>query len=239
MNINTEFINKNFPELKKCFSKSIKPEDLKTSYEYRVLALLRYLFPIQFNTMIKGETPDFQDLVNSVGIEVVSAVNEKDMKARRALSDFYEGKNKENQIKKIEATGYKYQSYGEYGDRISRFGTSEGEKRTFQSKVEKKVHKIKEYRSTTNTIGLAVFLPDNPTSTAEENFTRWALESFEKFEDVFDFVYIISPRFCICYDFKKKINEKYLFGKNEYSKLCFISRLTAENKLSLTDEEWL
>lgn len=58
MNINTDLV-KNYT-----FTSSIKASILKHSQEYKVLAILRYLYPEKYNTMISAETPDLQDCVN-------------------------------------------------------------------------------------------------------------------------------------------------------------------------------
>lgn len=71
----------------KKFGSAIKSEIQNTSQEYKVLAILRYLYPQYFSTMLKKEAPDLQDDEKSIGIEVVSVSDEMDMKANRAFSD--------------------------------------------------------------------------------------------------------------------------------------------------------
>lgn len=80
MRIDTDLIkNKNYIY-------PIQSSVIKHSQEYITLATLRYLFPQRYETMIKGESPDLQDSVNGIGIEVTAAVRENDMKASRALA---------------------------------------------------------------------------------------------------------------------------------------------------------
>lgn len=55
MKINTDLVKG------KKYSSAVKPNTLKHSQEYRVLATLRYLYPAKFDTMITGEAPDLQD----------------------------------------------------------------------------------------------------------------------------------------------------------------------------------
>lgn len=86
MNIETELVKK------KEFSTSINSGIQKHSQEYKVLAILRYLYPQKFLTMINGEAPDLQDNENGVGIEVVSAAQENDMRASRAFSELHQTK---------------------------------------------------------------------------------------------------------------------------------------------------
>ncbi len=83
-------INTNLVKVK-AYTDAIKPSLLKHSQEYRVLATLRYLYPIKFDKMVPGEAPDLQDYENGIGIEVTIAVNENDMRASRAFSELYQG----------------------------------------------------------------------------------------------------------------------------------------------------
>ncbi|WP_155403227.1 hypothetical protein [Bifidobacterium bifidum] len=59
MKINTDLVKG------KKYSSAVKPNTLKHSQEYKVLATLRYLYPSKFDTMITGEAPDLQDSANS------------------------------------------------------------------------------------------------------------------------------------------------------------------------------
>ena len=93
MKINTDLVKG------KKYCSAIKPNTLKHSQEYRVLATLRYLYPSKFDTMITGEAPDLQDSASSTGIEVTAAVKEDDMKVSRAFSELNQGKPKD--IEKI------------------------------------------------------------------------------------------------------------------------------------------
>lgn len=91
MNIETDLVKK------KEFSTSINSGIQKHSQEYKVLAILRYLYPQKFSTMINGEAPDLQDNENGVGIEVVSAAQENDMRASRAFSELHQTKGGDNE----------------------------------------------------------------------------------------------------------------------------------------------
>ena len=94
MKINTDLVKG------KKYSSAVKPNTLKHSQEYRVLATLRYLYPSKFDTMITGEAPDLQDSASSTGIEVTAAVKEDDMKVSRAFSELNQGKPKDIEKRK-------------------------------------------------------------------------------------------------------------------------------------------
>lgn len=68
MKITTDLVKNNK------FTSPIKASLLKHSQEYRVLGTLRYLYPQKFISMTTGESPDLQDCVNGIGIEVTVAV---------------------------------------------------------------------------------------------------------------------------------------------------------------------
>ena len=129
----------------KKYSCPIQADLLKYSQEYRVLATLRYLFPGRYETMAMGESPDLQDCINGLGIEVTAAVRENDMKASRAFSKLCQERN--NQAAKkyngiIESSGYSLKSlpWGQLS--ISTIGTSDGEKKCFQNSIRKKKTKL-------------------------------------------------------------------------------------------------
>ena len=235
MNINTDLVKN------KEFASAIKSSALKHSQEYKVLATLRYLFPARFNTMITGESPDIQDCVNEIGIEVTAAVKENDMKVSRIFSELHQGKpmDKEKRKEKIKLSEYSFVPINDEKAAISTTGTSDGEKCIFQECIRKKTKKLQQYRANFKSIGLAIIFPEIPTSHAENNLSEWTYEIFKKSDTLFDFVYVISHRFCIYYDTQSNVSEKHLLTCEENELLSKIARMTAEGELSLTDKEWL
>ena len=235
MKINTNLVKN------KSFSSAIIPKLLKHSQEYRVLATLRYLFPTKFNTMVTGESPDLQDSANEVGIEVTATVNGNDLKIARVFSNLYQGKLKDTVRRKkiIASSGYSFVPLRDNKVAISISGTADGEKRFFQESIRRKTKKLQQYRTNFKKIGLAVVLPEIPTSYAEEHVFEWISELLEETDDLFDFVYVISHRFCIYFNTQDNIREKHLLTDNESCLLSKIGRMTAEGELSLTDSEWL
>lgn len=235
MNIETNLVKK------KNFASSIKPSIQKYSQEYKVLAILRYLYPQKFSTMINGEAPDLQDNENGVGIEVVSAAQENDMRASRAFSELHQTKGGDNEKseERIRASGYKFVPVQGNKVGISTTGTSDSEKVLVQKIVLKKAGKIQQYKKNFRKVGLAILFSETPTSYAEDHCLEWVTEVLNKFQDSFDFVYVLSHRFCIYYEIQKNVSEKRCFTENVYKSLSTIARMTAEGQLSLTDPEWL
>lgn len=165
MNIETDLVKK------KEFSTSINSGIQKHSQEYKVLAILRYLYPQKFSTMINGEAPDLQDNENGVGIEVVSAAQENDMRASRAFSELHQTKGGDNEKseERIRASGYKFVPVQGKKVGISTTGTSDSEKVLVQKIVLKKAGKIQQYKKNFRKVGLAILFSETPTSYAEDH----------------------------------------------------------------------
>lgn len=223
----------------KKFTTPIKSETQKHSQEYRVLATLRYLYPNRFENVVTGESPDLQDKENSIGIEVTVAVDWRDMRASREFGNLQQKDgNYEKHKKAISSSGYSTLPIKEDIVAISTSGTKDGEQFFFQESIRKKIKKLQRYKTEFKKIGLAVILPEIPTSNAETHFCEWIAEVFEESITVVDFVYVISHRFCIFYDVQEDIIEKRTIDGMKAILLATIARMTAEGELSLNDEEW-
>lgn len=76
-------------------------------------------------------------------------------------------------------------------------------------------------------------------SSVKITVSEWISEMFDESANLFDFVYVISHRFCLYYDTQAKSTEKHSLPQDESWLLATIGRMTAEGELSMTDEEWL
>ena len=159
----------------------------------------------------------------------------------RAFSELYqdEPKNIEKHKKIIESSGYSFATIKGEKVAIATSGTSIGEKYFFQESIRRKMKKFPQYRIKFERTGLAILLPDIPTSYAENHFSEWISECQVEPENMYDFVYVISHRFCIYYDVHTNTTEKRSLKENESRSLATIGRMTAEGKLTLEDTEWL
>lgn len=235
MNIYTDLIKN------KQYSQPIQSELLKHSQEYRVLATLRYLFPEKYNKMTCGESPDLQDSEKGIGIEVTVAAREDDMKATSDFSKLHQmssNRDIEKYKSKIESSGHTLIPICGKKFAMCATGTSHGEKHFFQNSIRKKKTKLQRYRNNFGLLGLAIVLPEIPTSEAESCFVDWICEVFQEDDILFDFVYVLSHRFCIFYDLQANRSSKWTFSSEENRLLCAIARMTAEGELSLEDQEW-
>ncbi len=233
-------INTNLVKNKK-YNTSIEACLLKHSQEFRVLATLRYLFPGKYDAMVNGEAPDLQDRANSIGIEVTAAVKEKDMMVSRLFSELNKGTPKEIEKRKktIESSGYAFVPLKDKRVAISVSGTADGERFFIQESIKKKIKKLPQYRETFRTLGLAIILPEIPTTYTEQHIPEWIFEVLGEMESSYDFVYVISHRFCIFYNAQKNSLSKHTLSNEESTSLITIGRMTAEGELTLSDVEWL
>lgn len=226
----------------KKFTEPIKSEPQKHSQEYRVLATLRYLYPNKFENMVTDESPDLQDNKNGVGIEVTAAVDYRDMRASREFANLQQKNgNTEKHKKAIVSSGYSILPIPIKEDMvaISTSGTSDGEKFFFQESIRRKTEKLEQYRLNFKRMGLAILLPEIPTTYAENHFSEWISEVLDESANLFDYVYVISHRFCIYYETQTSIAVKHSLTQDESRFLATVARMTAEGELSMTDEEWL
>lgn len=233
MKIDTEIIKN------KKFTAPIEAKLQKYSQEYRVLSTLRYLFPNRFKKMVKGESPDLQDKENGIGIEVTTAVDWRDMRAAREFAKLQqENGDIEKHKKAITSSGYFFLPIKKDKVAIYTSGTLEKEKFFFQESIRKKINNLQQYREEFQKIGLAVIWIDIPTSDVRDNLGKWIAEVLDKADIVFDFVYVLSHRFCVYYDVQEKSSELRTIKDTETKWLATIARMTAEGELSLSDEEW-
>lgn len=215
---------------------TIRADLHKHSQEYRVLAILRYLFPGKYETMIVRESPDLQDDINHIGIEVTSAVREKDMEALNAFSKLRQDRNNQKLKNIIEKSDHSLVS-SPMGLIMDTTGTSDGEKKRFQESLRKKKAKLHQYKVKFEHLGLAVIL-EMPTSEAEIQLYNWIREVFQEDNNFYDFVYVISERFCIYCETQTDFSQKWSLSSEEWELLSFIAKMTAEGTLTLEDEEW-
>lgn len=122
---------------------------------------------------------------------------------------------------------------------ISTSGTSDGEKFFFQESIRRKTEKLEQYHLNFNRMGLAILLPEIPTTYAENHFSEWISEVLDESVNSFDFVYVISHRFCIYYDIQTSTAVKHSLTQDESRFIATVARMTSEGELSMTDEEWL
>ena len=189
-----------------------------------MLVTLRYLYPSKFDTMITGEAPDLQDSASSTGIEVTAAVKEDDMKVSRAFSELNQGKPKDIEKRKniIKSSGYFSVPLKDEKVAISTSGTADGEKRFFQESIRRKTKKIQQYRSNFKRMGLAILLPEIPTSYAENHLSEWITELFDESANLF-ILWMLFLIVSVCIMIRKRKLPKSVHSPK--MKVCYSLRL--------------
>lgn len=170
---------------------------------------------------------------------MTSAVDWRDMRASREFANLQQKNgNNEKHKRAIISTGYSFLTIKEGKFAICTSGTSDGEKVFFQESIRKKIKNLQRYKAKFHKIGLAVIWHEIPTSDVKDHLCEWIAEVFDKNDTVFDFVYVLSHRFCIYYDVQENTSEIRMIKDTETIFLSIIARMTAEGELSLNDEEW-
>ena len=200
MKINTDLVKG------KKYSSAVKPNTLKHSQEYRVLATLRYLYPSKFDTMITGEAPDLQDSASSTGIEVTAAVKEDDMKVSRAFSELNQGKPKD--IEKRKKTSNQA-DISLFLLKMKRLRYLPPELPTERNAFFKKAYeeRRKKFSSTDQILrgwDLPYFCPKFRPLMQKITYLSGLPNCLTSLQTLFDFVYVISHRFCLYYDMQAK-----------------------------------
>ena len=234
MNIYTERINN------KIFNGAISSNLVKVSQEYRVLAVLRYLFPGEYEQMEHGDKPDLQDSINHIGIEVTAAVLEDDIKASRLLAEIDDNSSERQMesIEKISQCCYEYHNTDGIKSITKGGGASDSDKECFCNAIIKKSKKADNYKKDYKRLGLAVILFETPLRDTEDHIIDWIKEIHSEIKTSFDMIFVISSRFCFICDIKNDYMDKKCLENTDNQLLCKIARMTAEGDLTLDSIEW-
>ena len=105
----------------------------------------------------------------------------------------------------------------------------------YSGKYKEKDKKLPQYRETFRSLGLAIILHEIPTTYAEQHIPEWISEVLVEMECSYDFVYVISHRFCIYYNVHQNSLSEHTLSNEESTSLI----MTAEGELTLSNVEWL
>ena len=236
MNIYTDRV------INKKFNNAISANIQKFSQEYRVLAILKYLFPDEHANLKPSDNPDLQNDKNNYAIEVTITASQEQMQANREFTHLCNEKDTESQKKikeKIENNGYNIieSDYGKIMDCSWR--NILFEERIFKEAIRKKLEKVNNYREHFPTIGLAILWIDRPTTEASEKIIDWIKECEKTCgQKGYDFYYILTQDSVIYYDTKDNSESIHHLSSMDARYLSTIGRMTAENEISLSDVEW-
>lgn len=221
------------------FSGAIDEQLLKLSMEYRALAILKYLFPNRYENVVHNDRPDLQG--EKIGIEVTVADSSQDMRVNKEFLKFCDGSNREVRKKTIEQDEH-YQLLQVQGIDILSAGGGMNlvkEKEKVQAAIKNKIESVKRYPNNPfQTMELFILITEIPSLAVSESIIEWINEEMERDqEEIFDRIYVFARRHCYyCERYGSAFNRG--ISKEDYQMLSRIGRATAENRLSLEDEEW-
>lgn len=174
MNLNTQRINNFEPH------NTLDSHKRVCSEEYRVLAILRLLFPKEFDDVIKCESPDLQSKEREYGIEVTSLdfIGERQASAEFIKRGSKSNSNRQKSINKLKKDGYEVLTHdiGEKEFDILSSGGSyniQAYYRVFLDRVNKKIRKVFLYNARVKTVDLAVLFNGYVSIEIIEQIPYW------------------------------------------------------------------
>ena len=215
-------------------TKALSTELIKTSREYKALAILKYSFPDCFSNLHKAEAPDLQDDDGSLAIEVTWGGSPRDELISGESVKYSHAKTeaeKERSLQRIRKNGGNR-------DAISTSypaGTSEGDKKHVLEVFRKKLKKADNYRQCFQRIGLAIII-DIPLFFFDD--LQWGKWLSGINDGGFDFVAIIHWSGVDIYDFKTGEYSDRRICREDMDALERLGRMAAEGIIKDDDPVW-
>lgn len=214
----------------------IDDKKLKLSQEYFVLAFLKYKFPSKYKDVVHSDRPDLQG--DNVIVEVTTLNADKDMQASKEFAKYIEDRD-ERRAQMIKSTGNVLRSNDVLNaiSMVSGGGYNfESDFKLLQNRICKKIDKAKGYEINNQTVELVLVKEDRPLKEWLVKMSD-SLETIVNNQNVYEKVYILFPHSCI-YIEKGKSPNRIVLTRDEYFCLKTIGRMTAEDEITLYDEEW-
>ena len=216
------------------FTTTLPTELMKTSREYRTLAILKYSFPERFSKLQKAEAPDLQASDGQLAVEVTWGGSPRDEQISGESLKFSHARTeaeKESCLKKIQNNG------GNRDDVSTSYpvGTSEGDKKNIVEVFRKKLKKVDNYRMSFQCIGLAIIL-DIPLFFFDDS--QWGKWLSDINNDSFDFVALIHWSGLDIYDFKTGNYSQRRISREDMDALKRLGRMAAEGIILDNDPVW-
>ena len=213
---------------------ALPTELIKTSREYKALAVLKYSFPDCFDKLHKAEAPDLQDDDGNLAVEVTWGGSSRDELISGESLKYSHAKTeaeKERSLQKIRKNGGNR-------DAISTsypVGTSEGDKKNVIEVFQKKLKKADNYRRTFQLIGLAIII-DIPLFFFDD--PQWGKWLSDINDGSFDFVALIHWSGVDIYDFKTGEYSNRRIVREDMDALNRLGRMAAEGIIKDDDPVW-
>lgn len=213
---------------------ALSPELIKTSREYKALAVLKYSFPERFSKLQKSEAPDLQEPDGELAVEVTWGGSPRDALISGESVKYSHAKTKaekERIRRKIRKNG------GDRDDISTSYpvGTSGGDKKNVIEAFRKKLKKVDNYRQSFLRIGLAIII-DIPLFLIDDS--DWGNWLSDINNDRFEFVALIHWSGVDIYDFKTGEYSKQRISREDMDALKRLGRMAAEGKIKDDDPVW-
>ena len=213
---------------------TLPTELMKTSREYKALAVLKYSFPDCFAKLHKAEAPDLQDDDGNIAIEVTwggspryELISGESLKYSHAKTEA----ERERCLQKIWKNGGNR-------DAISTsypVGTSEDDKKNVIEVFRKKLKKVDNYRQSFQRIGLAIIV-DIPLFFFDDS--QWGHWLSDINDGGFDFVALIHWSGVDIYDFKTGEYSNRRIVREDMDALKRLGRMASEGIIKDDDPVW-
>lgn len=215
-------------------SSPLSAEKIKTSREYKVLAILKYSFPERFADLHKGEAPDLQDVKSNTGIEVTSAFSPRDERITGESIKYSHAKTEEERERCLRII----QNCGGTRDEISTgypVSTIESNKADVIDVFRKKLKKTDQYHKQFQHIGLAIIIDIPLFFFYDHEWGKWFDEiNGEKFE----FMAIVHWSGVDIYDFRTRNYLTKRINREDMDALGRLARMAAEGIIKDEDPVW-
>lgn len=207
---------------------------IKTSREYKALAILKYSFPERFHKLQKSEAPDLQQSDGKLAVEVTWGGSQRDEQISSESIKYSHAKTeaeKEIILQKIRKNG------GNRDDISTNYpvGTSEGDKKNIIKAFRKKLKKVDNYRQSFRYIGLAIII-DIPLFFFDD--PKWGNWLSDINDGSFDFVALIHWSGLEIYDFKTGEYSIKRISREDMDALKRLGRMAAEGIIKDDDPVW-
>lgn len=211
----------------------------KTSNEYTALAALKFCYGEKYKDLIKSEAPDFQDLKNSVAIEMTDSVTPTDAQTAGEFTRIGLAKTEEEKLKrrkKIEKNGAKMLMNGMMTWPIRDPKT---EQRELLLTFSKKLKKLPEYHKRGfKKIGLLIYHEKPPFDETLQECDKWLTEAQSASDMKYDFVYLFHIEGILFYDFCSGEKTHVVISHEDRYALGNLGRMAAEGEIKDDDPIW-
>jgi hypothetical protein len=215
-------------------SSPLPPEMIKTSREYKALAVLKYSFSERFAHLHKAEAPDLQDDKSNLGIEVTSALSPLNEQITGESIKYFHAKTEAERKECLRIIN----KCGGTRDAISTgfpVTTADSDKKHVIEAFKKKMKKIDQYHKRFRYMGLAIII-DIPMFLFDD--PEWGKWLVGVNDSKYDFVALIHWSGVDIYDFHTGNYSSKRIGREDMDAIKKLARMAAEGIITDDNPVW-